>query len=129
VKEIYLDIMEKSLAAYTPERIRDYIDEVRCGDLKEHGFPRLGSNIGILMAHGRRLDLKDVFVKIMDLCCYWIPRSREEDAHFGNNFSIRELCCCFMLLQKVGNCLPQLSLCCRVFLSFSHVRGGLSRNF
>ena len=36
----------------------------------------------------------------MDLCCHWIPLSREEDAHFGNNFSVRELCCCFMLLEK-----------------------------
>jgi len=95
VKEIYLDIMEKSLAAYTPERIRDYIDEVRCGDLKEHGFPRLGSNIGILMAYGRRLDLLDTFIQIMDICCEAMPRKRA-----ANDFSVREVCCCLMLLEE-----------------------------
>ena len=100
MKNTYLDIMELSLSAYSSEDIAAYIREVETEGLKEHGFPRLGANIGILMAYGRRLDLKEAFVKIVDLCCYWIPRSREEDAHFGNNFSVRELCCCFMLLEK-----------------------------
>ena len=70
MKEIYLDIMELSLDAYTPERIREYIDEVKRDGLTEHGFPRLGANIGILMAHGKRLELKSTFIEIIDLCLY-----------------------------------------------------------
>lgn len=100
MKNTYLDIMELSLSAYSRKDIASYVRQVETEGLKEHGFPRLGANIGILMAYGRRLDLKEEFVKIIDLCCHWIPKSREEDAHFGNNFSIRELCCCFMLLEK-----------------------------
>ena len=56
MKTIYIDIMEKALSAYTEERIREYIAEVRRDGLTEHGFPRLGANIGILMAHGRRQE-------------------------------------------------------------------------
>ena len=70
MKTIYLDIMEKALSAYTAQRIRNYIDEVRRDGLTEHGFPRLGANIGILMAHGRRLELKSIFIEIIDLCLH-----------------------------------------------------------
>ena len=97
MREIYLDIMEKALSAYTPERIRDYIAEVRTNDLKEHGFPRLGANIGILIANGRRTDLLETFIEIMDLCCEAMPRKRA-----ANDFSIREVCCCLILLEGKG---------------------------
>lgn len=97
MKEIYFDIMEKSLSAYTPERIRDYIDAVRGDRLKEHGFPRMGSNIGILMAYGRRMDLLPVFIEIMDLCCAQMPTKRA-----ANDFSVREVCCCLMLMEEKG---------------------------
>ena len=95
MKERYLDIMEKSLSAYTEERIKDYIEEVKRNGLTEHGFPRLGANIGILMAHGRRTDLLDTCVEIMDICCDEIPRR-----HAANDFSVREVCCCLMLLEQ-----------------------------
>ena len=69
MEQIYLDIMEKALSAYNGKSIRDYIDEVKREGLTEHGFPRLASNIGVLIAYGRRTDLLPVFVEIMDLCC------------------------------------------------------------
>ena len=53
MKEIYIDIIEKSVSAYTDKRIRDYIDEVKRDGLTEHGFPRLTVNIGILIAYGQ----------------------------------------------------------------------------
>jgi hypothetical protein len=95
MKEMYLDIMEKSLSAYTDQRIREYIDEVKRDGLTEHGFPRLASNIGILIAYGRRTDLLPTFVEIMDLCCEQMPRRKA-----ANDFSIREVCCCLMLLEQ-----------------------------
>ncbi len=95
MEQIHLDIMEKALSAYNGESIRDYIDEVKREGLTEHGFPRLASNIGILIAYGRRTDLLPVFVEIMDLCCEQMPRKKA-----ANDFSIREVCCCLMLLEE-----------------------------
>ena len=95
MKQLYLDIMEKALSAYNHESIRNYIDEVKCEGLTEHGFPRLASNMGILIAHGRRTDLLAAFVEIMDLCCEQMPRTKA-----ANDFSIREVCCCLMLLEE-----------------------------
>ena len=95
MKNTYLDIMELALSAYDTQRIADYIQSVKADGLKEHGFPRLGANIGILLAYGRRPELKDTFVQIMDLCCEWMPRKRA-----ANDFSIREVCCCLMLLER-----------------------------
>ena len=65
----YIDLMEKILSAYTNEHIEQYYNEVKTNGLQEHGFPRLTANIGILIAHGKRTDLKEQFVWMMDLCC------------------------------------------------------------
>lgn len=99
MKEIYLDIMEKSLSAYTEERIREYIAEVRRDGLTEHGFPRLGANIGILIAHGRRLELKSIFIEIIELCLYGFAHPINK-SKAGNNFAVREVCHALMELQK-----------------------------
>ncbi|MBQ6823895.1 MAG: hypothetical protein IJP27_04525, partial [Clostridia bacterium] len=99
MKGIYLDIMEKALLAYTEERIREYIDEVKRNGLTEHGFPRLGANIGILMAHGRRLELKSTFVEIIDLCLSGFAHPQNKSKG-GNNFAIREVCHTLMELEK-----------------------------
>lgn len=66
-KDIYLDLMEEAVMAYTPERIEDYIARVDRDGIHEHGFPRLASNIGILVAKGRIPQYKDLFVRLMDL--------------------------------------------------------------
>ena len=95
MKKIYLDIMEKTLSAYTPDRIREYIQTVRTEGLTEHGFARLGANIGILLAYGRRPELFNTFVEIMDICCEQMPRVKA-----ANDFSIREVCCCLMLMEE-----------------------------
>ena len=104
MKMTYLTIMEKSLSAYTEERIRDYIDEVKRDGLSEHGFPRLTVNIGILIAYGRRCDLMDTFLEMMELCCNEIPKRKA-----ANDFSIREVCCCLILMEKKKT-VPQATL-------------------
>ena len=96
MKKAYLDIMEKSLSAYTADRIREYIDEVKRDGLCEHGFPRLGVNIGILMAYGRCTELKGVFIEIMDICCEQMPKQKA-----ANDFSVREVCMkCALTIQE-----------------------------
>jgi len=98
-KELYLDIMEKSLAVYEKERILGFIEAVEKGGLTEHGFPRIGANIGILIAHGRCLDYYPIFERIMELCAHSIPR-----VYAANDFSVREVVCSLGLLEKHGGC-------------------------
>lgn len=101
MKEMYLDIMEKALSAYTDERITEYIDEVKESGFTEHGFPRLGANIGILMAHGRRIELKNTFIEIINLCLegFAHPINSEKS---GNNFAVREVCHALMELERTN---------------------------
>ena len=95
-KQRYIDIMEKVLSAYTTEHIDRYYNDVKTGGLKEHGFPRLTADIGILIAHGRRTDLKERLVRMMELCC------DEMSSHNGcaNDFSVKEIIFAVMELEK-----------------------------
>ena len=87
--------MELTLSAYTEEHIKGYFDRVKREGLKEHGFPRLAADIGILIAHGRRTDLTEIFVEMMELCCYSIPRVKA-----ANDFSVREVVSCLWEIEK-----------------------------
>ncbi|MBO5223367.1 MAG: hypothetical protein J6C23_02490 [Clostridia bacterium] len=91
----YLSLMEKTLSAYTDEHILQYFNKVKSEGLSEHGFPRLTANIGILISYGRRLDLLPVFVEMMEFCCKSIPNKKA-----ANDFSVREIVCCIMELEK-----------------------------
>lgn len=97
MKRTYIDLMEKALSAYTVEHIQRYFSDVRKNGLTEHGFPRLTANIGILVAHGRCAELKDLFLEMMDFCCASIPKVRA-----ANNFSVREIISCIYELEKSG---------------------------
>lgn len=99
MKTVYIDIMEQALAAYDISRIEDYIASVKEKGLTEHGFPRLAANIGILMAHGRCLEYKDLFCEIMNICCEQFPVVTKKCAKAGNDFSVREVCCCLTVLE------------------------------
>lgn len=91
----YLDLMEKILSAYTNERIIRFFDEVKEQGLKDQGFARLTSNIGILLAHGRRMDLRAIFLEMMEFCCKTIPSVKA-----ANDFSVREIVCCIAELEN-----------------------------
>ena len=95
-KSRYIDLMEKVLSAYTEEHIDRYYNDVKTGGLKEHGFPRLTADIGILIAHGKRTDLKDRLVRMMDLCCDEIPRHND----CANDFSVKEIIFSLIELEK-----------------------------
>lgn len=89
--------MERSLSAYTDLHIQRYFDDVKHNGLKEHGFPRLTANIGILIAHGRRKDLMPIFLEMMEFCCKTIPTVK-----VANDFSVREIVCCISELERSG---------------------------
>ena len=104
-KDIYLDLMEEAVMAYTPERIEDYIARVDRDGIHEHGFPRLASNIGILVAKGRIPQYKDLFVRLMDLAVREVPVARARNQHrgtIGNEFSVKEMVGCILECEKSG---------------------------
>ena len=93
----YLDLMEKTLSAYTDEHILRYFNDVKQNGLTEHGFPRLTVNIGVLIAYGKRQDLLPIFYEMMEFCCKTIPTVKA-----ANDFSVREIICCIWELEKNG---------------------------
>lgn len=97
MKEKYLLLMEKALSAYSNEQILNYFNTVKESGLTEHGFPRLTSTIGILIAHGKRQDLIPLFTKMMDFCCENIPKVKA-----ANDFSVREIVNCIEEVEKAG---------------------------
>ena len=95
MKEKYIELMGKALSAYSDEHILRYFNEVKENGLTEHGFPRLTSNIGILIAYGRRPDLLPIFREMMEFCCKTIPNVKA-----ANDFSVREIVCCLLEIER-----------------------------
>ena len=96
MKQRYIRLMEMALSAYSDEMISDYIERVREMGNTEHGFPRLTANIGILIAHGIRCDLKPRFAEMMELCCRsFIGEFRRA----ANEFSVREIVLCLKEIE------------------------------
>ncbi len=104
MKETYIAIMDRVLDAYSHEHILSYFDSVKQDGIKEHGFPRLTADIGILIAHGRRLVYKDLFIQMMDFCCesFLLPAKKGQ----GNDFSVKEIIFCLLEVEK-ANCVPK----------------------
>ena len=97
MKELYIDLMDRALEAYSEEHILRYFEEVKQNGLTEHGFPRLTANIGILISFGRRESLKPIFLEMMEFCCKTIPNVKA-----ANDFSVREILSCIHALES-GN--------------------------
>ena len=103
MKQKYLDLMETVLGAYTAEHIERYTRDAEQNGIEEHGYPRLVANIGILIANGRKSEMRDLFVRMMDLCCAGIPVAKEKNGlRAGNDFSVKEVVLCILELEKAG---------------------------
>ena len=104
-KDIYLDLMQKAVEAYSPEHIRQYADKVSAEGVTEHGFARLTSNMGILVSKGRIPEMKGTFVELMDICAREIPVARKKNrgkGEIGNDFAVKELVCCLLEAEASG---------------------------
>ena len=102
-KELYINMMDRVFDAYTEEHIKSYIASVKENLISEHGFPRLTANLGILIAHGKKLQYKELFVEMMDLCCEQIPYARDINGYnTGNDFSVKEIVSCILEIEKAG---------------------------
>ncbi|MBQ7574187.1 MAG: hypothetical protein IJT23_08005 [Clostridia bacterium] len=102
MKEMYIDMMESVIGAYTDEHIKKYTQKVCENGLTEHGYPRLTANLGILIAHGRKTDMRNEFVKMMDICCDNIPTALKTHHGVGNDFSVKEIVFCLLELEDAG---------------------------
>ena len=102
MKKQYFDLMEQVLSAYTYEHIVRYFEDVKQNGLREHGFARLTSNIGILIAQGKRLDLRPIFLEMMEFCCKTIPTVLA-----ANDFTVREIICCIRELEENNGANPE----------------------
>lgn len=100
MKEIYLDIMDQVVGAYSDEDVRVYLAQTETHGLQEHGFPRLTACLGILQAHGRKTHLYDEFIRMMDLCCEQIPTAYAKCKNVGNDFSVKEIVLALLALEK-----------------------------
>lgn len=100
-KERYLDFMQESVGAYTPQVMMTYITDTEKKGIKEHGYGRLTSNLGILIAKGRELDKKPLFKRMMDFCCKDMPGALSRNGYqVGNDFAIREIVSCIIEIEK-----------------------------
>ena len=102
MKEYYIDLMERAADAYTDEHIASYTRDVRENGLREHGYPRLTANIGILLAHGRHPERREIFADMMELCCREMLVARARTPSAGNDFSVKEIVFCIEEVEKAG---------------------------
>ncbi len=102
MKERYLDLMERAVGAYSGEQIAAYTENVRKNGLREHGYPRLTANIGILLAHGRGTERMRIFPDMMELCCREILTARQRTEAAGNDFSVKEIVCCLEEAERAA---------------------------
>ena len=99
----YLDAMETAVAAYTPERIADFIASVESRGIYEHGFARLAANVGQLLAKGRVPEKRNLFVRLMDLCAREMPIAvKRGNRGAGNDFAVKEVVCALCELGATG---------------------------
>ena len=108
-RESYIDVMQKSVEAYTDSAILRYIEDVERDGIREHGFARLTANIGILLSQGRIPQKRELFQRMMDLCVRQMPVALKHNggAATGNDFSVKEICCCIAELEKSGTFPPE----------------------
>ena len=100
-KKQYVDVIEKVFGAYNSEHIRAYTETVRKNSIEEHGYPRVVANLGFLLAQGRKTEMKDEFVSMMDLCCAELPVCLGKNGgRTGNDFSVKEITICILELEK-----------------------------
>ncbi len=103
MKEIYIDLMEKVFSAYTDEHIIEYFNDTKKTSIKEHGISRVVANLGILIAHGRKTYLKDLFKEMMDFLTVDISVALLKNGwRAGNEFSIKEIVLCLLEVERSG---------------------------
>ena len=96
----YLDLVEAAVAAYSDEHVAEYVADADANGVNEHGFPRLTANLGALVAAGRMQGRRDLYRRMMDLCCRDAKKGCMKKE--GNEFSVKELVATLLEVEKAG---------------------------
>ena len=102
-KARYLDLMELAVGAYTTEHMERYLKDIQTKGIEEHGFPRLTSNLGVLLATGRRTSAHDkaLFKTMMDECCRQMSTAKARNGgRVGNDFTVKEVILCLYEVER-----------------------------
>ncbi len=97
-KEYYLDVIEKAVNCYSDERLRQWLKENQKTGIQEHGFLRVVALLGVMIAKGRMLHRKELFLQMMTFCCDTMAHGKG-----GNDFGVKEI---LYTLREVKNCVP-----------------------
>ena len=98
-KEIYLDMMELALGAYSkvhlearlPKGGNDLVEDIQA-------YSRITGIIGVLLANGRCKGYRELWEKMMDACCSSLYRY-EGDARV--DFSVKEIMLSFKAMKSI----------------------------
>ena len=99
-KAEYLDLMEAAVSAYSDEHIARYVEKTDREGVEEHGFPRLTSNIGVLVANGRIPGKRETFRRMMAISCRDAAKGKMKKE--GNEFSVKELSIALGTVERAG---------------------------
>ncbi len=97
-KEYYLDVIEKTVSCYSDDRLWQWLEETKKAGIQEHGFLRVVALLGVMIAKGRMLHRKDLFLQMMTFCCDTIANGKG-----GNDFGVKEI---LYTLREVKDCVP-----------------------
>ena len=98
----YLDLMETAVGAYSDEHLARYLADVEKNGVQEHGFPRLAANLGVLTANGRLSGKRDLFRRMMTVCCRDAKKGVMPPKGGGNEFSVKELVIAYDAVKEAG---------------------------
>lgn len=108
----YMDMIERAFSAYTLDELHALIETNEKHGVTEHGFPRVASVLGLLIADGRQVALYPEFVRMMDLSCHAAhavkvaggaeARLTRQRGNAGNDFFVKELLFALSACERVG---------------------------
>ena len=96
----YLDLVEAAVASYPDDHVAEYIADADANGVNEHGFPRLTANIAALISSGRQCGRRDLFRRMMDICCRDAKKGMMKKE--GNEFSVKELVAALVDVERAG---------------------------
>ncbi len=97
-KNYYLDVIEKAVNCYSDERLQQWLEENQKTGIQEHGFLRVVALLGVMIAKGRMLHRKELFLQMMTFCCDTMAQGKG-----GNDFGVKEI---LYTMREVKDCVP-----------------------
>lgn len=105
MRERYINVMERALEAYSAEKLNAIISDAETNGVREHGFFRIVSVMGILLSNGRRAELLPLFRRGMDIACDAIWKTDmtiPENKGVGIDFAVKEIVFAYIELENSG---------------------------